>query len=851
MAALEAALGRALAGDAPVVGVVAEAGVGKSRLCFEFFERCRARGIATYQASGVAHGKGIPLLPILQLLRNYFGIGDADSAAVAREKIAGRLLLLDRALDEQLPVVWDFLGVGDPERPAPLAAPNERQQQLADLVRRVVQARGQREATVTLLEDLHWFDGASDAFVTPLVEGREGTRALLVANFRPEYHADWMQRSYYQQLALRPLGAEATEELLQALLGTDPSLGGLAVSIRERTGGNPFFVEEVVQSLAETGDLAGERGAYRLVQPIGAIRVPATVQAVLAARIDRLPEREKAVLQTAAVIGKEFSEPILRRVLRTVPSPAPAEEGPGGGDLAAALRVLVEVEFLHATALYPEAEYSFKHPLTQEVAYQSQLSERRRRVHAAVAAALERIDAAKLDERAALLAHHREAAGEALAAAGWHARAARWTQRSDYGETRRHWRRVRALLAGVTGSPEAERLAVTACEQLLYLGSRLGMPDDEAAALFEDAKTHAMALGDRRLRASALYGHARFRLIVLGDWQTAISQLREAIALAEEANDRGFVLAGRAVLTTALTMAGRLLDALDVNDANIRQAPADLSLGADVAGYSPYLLSLAQGASLLASTGRPREGQDYVERALQHVRQQEWTPVELRGWIHVFACLVALDLGDSAAALNHAREAAALVERVAIPALEVSAFANLGAAYVLREEWSEAVAALEHGLAVLHTHRTQSVFEVGCLARLAEAHLGRGEIERASALARQAVEIAPTRPAPSFECGSQLTLARVLLRAEGLAARAEIEAALARATALVEETGARVYEPLIHVERAALAHLQGELVTRQHELREAHRLFTAMGATGHAERISRQLSAVSPQPEEQ
>jgi predicted ATPase len=187
---------------------------------------------------------------------------------------------------------------------------------LFDLILRLARARSAREPAVILCEDLHWFDQASGQFIAHTVaEVVPGNRTLVLLNFRPEYHAEWMRRSHYQQLPLLPLGAEAIRQLLLDLLGTDPSLFSLTKLIQERTGGNPFFIEEIVQSLVETGALVGVRGVYRLGKSVEKIAVPETVQSVLAARIDRLPEREKQVLETASVIGKTFSEPILRRVL--------------------------------------------------------------------------------------------------------------------------------------------------------------------------------------------------------------------------------------------------------------------------------------------------------------------------------------------------------------------------------------------------------------------------------------------------------------------------------------------------------------------------------------------------------
>src|SRR5438552_3562565 len=273
MQVLEAALARAREGKAQVVGSVGEAGLGKSRLCYEFLERCRAQGLMTYETTGVAHGKAILFLPVLRLFRAFYGITEQDSAATARERIAGRLLLLDERLRESLPINFEFMGVPDPENPAPQMDPEARQRQMFDLVRRVIQARGQKETTITLLEDLHWFDGGSAVFLEPLLDAVVGTRALVLVNFRPEYQAPWTGRSYYHQLPLAPLGPDAIRELLDALLGTDPSIAGLAEMIHARTGGNPFFTEEVVQNLIESGKLQGSKGAYRLVTPVEKLEV--------------------------------------------------------------------------------------------------------------------------------------------------------------------------------------------------------------------------------------------------------------------------------------------------------------------------------------------------------------------------------------------------------------------------------------------------------------------------------------------------------------------------------------------------------------------------------------------------
>jgi adenylate cyclase len=245
-----------------VVGVVGEAGIGKSRLCLEFVEGCRAKGIEIHQAHCPAHGKTVPFLPLLELLRDLFGIADRDRDEQARRKIAGTLVLLDQAFQEVLPLVFDFLGVADPARPPPEIDPEARQRQLFGFVRRLVQTRGDREPAVLLVDDVHWIDPGSDAFLVQLVEALSGTCTLLLLNFRPEYRANWMSKSCYQQLPVVPLGAEAIGELLEHLLGGHESLAGLPELIQARTGGNPFFIEEVVWSLVESGTLvpAGQAG---------------------------------------------------------------------------------------------------------------------------------------------------------------------------------------------------------------------------------------------------------------------------------------------------------------------------------------------------------------------------------------------------------------------------------------------------------------------------------------------------------------------------------------------------------------------------------------------------------------
>ncbi len=829
MVALEAALAHALEGTGRVVGVVAEAGVGKSRLCYEFTQRCRSQGIAVVEAQGVAHGKAIPYLPILQLFRAALGITERDSAQAAREKIAGRFLLLDAALGESLPLAFEFLGVSDPERPAPRMDPDAQQRQLFEIVRRVTWARSRREPEVTLLEDLHWFDEGSEAFLELVVELAAETRTLVLLNFRPEFHARWMQRSYYQQLPLTPLGPEAIAELLRDQLGTDASVAALARLIEERTAGNPFFVEEVVQMLAETGSLEGTRGAYRLTRPVETIGIPPTVQALLAARIDRLPEREKELLQTAAVIGMDFTEPVLRRVADLPPAP-----------LEAALRTLKEAELVFERELYPEAEYAFKHPLTREVAYQSQLAERRARTHAAVARVIAELGPDKLDERAALLAHHWEAASEPLEAARWSRRAAEWVGLSDRAQAMRHWEKVRALLGDAEESPEVVGLALFARAALLNMGWRYGMTEERAARLLAEGQALGERSGEKGLLAFLLmgYGYVRGTAGAVGEF---LAYSLEAVRLAEEAAAPGKEEL-RVVSSYPRYLVGRVAEALACVD-------DFLALGDTAA--SPRLLYVSPSfplwwrSVLLLEMGRVGEAVRALE--LAESRAREGNDAEVLGWTHFTrASWVEMLGGDLDTALGHARQSLEIALRIGSVFSTVTAYRVLAQIHCLREEWDEGLRAAEENLAGMQARRTGLEQRPAVLAILADLQLGRGDLPRARAAAEEGVALARQMGTATREVQCQLALARLLRGAEGAAGAGAIAAALDRAFTLVCQTGARRYEPHVYLERAELARLRGDGGGWARELGGAQRLFADMGAAARAEQVAHELARGMP-----
>ena len=827
MKALEAALARALAGDGQAVGVVGDAGVGKSRLCYELAERCRARGIRLMEGHAPPHGKMIPLLTWIDLYRNDFGITAEDSDETARDKIAGRILRLDESLAEGLTIMFDFLGVPDPTRPSPAMDPEARHRQLLEITQRLARARSRREPAVALFEDLHWMDGGSEAFLAAMIDVLPKTRMLVVVTFRPEYRAPWMQRSYYQQLSLVPLGAPAIAELLDGLLGRDSSLAGLTERIRERASGNPFFIEEIVQSLVEDGFLAGSRGAYQLVKPVERIEIPANVQSILAARIDRLPERQKDVLQIAAVIGKNFSAPVLERVAK-----APEEE------LRALLRELVAAELVYAENLYPLAEYAFKHPLTQEVAYNSQLAERRARTHAAVARAIAELHGDKLDERAALLAHHFEAAGERLEAAKWHRRAARWLRSGNLAETLTHWRRVVELLEDLPESADVVPLALEGGAAVLRYGWILGISAGEADELFADGQRLATRAGDRRALAILTAQYAGIKA-AHRDIDEYVRLSWEAVRLAEETGDAPLRAAVWPSLVRSHLLAGRLREALALSEQALSSVPEDPGFGT-LLGYSPYLNLLQLRANLLAYAGRWPEAVVGFERMIAIAREQEQQVLVDTGssdygwWAAVF--------GDGPTALLNARRGIEVAEKLGNQMTRVYAYNALGAVELSAQRWSEAATALKQARRISQEMRTGEEAGVFTLAHLAEAHLGLGDPGGAREFAEKAVSEASRYRGLSSECFARLVQARVLLSVGGATEAATAATALERASALVEETGARCYEPFIRIERARLDRLSGDEPGCAREVALAHRLFTEMGAGAQAERIARGLA---------
>jgi predicted ATPase/class 3 adenylate cyclase len=729
---LEAALARAKEGQGGAVGVVAEPGVGKSRLCHEFAQRARREGIDVFEAQAQAHGTETPFMPVLQLLRSYFGILDSDPERIVREKIAGRVLLLDPEFVDDLPLLFDFLGVPDPERPLPQLSAEARQRALQGLVCRLVRAPNRRQPIVAVIEDLHWLDEPSKALLAELLAAVEGTKTLVVVNYRPEsVNVAKPEHDGYSQIVLEPLGPGDTRELLRDLAGEDPSLDGLAELIHERTAGNPFFIEEIVRALAEDGYLAGERGAYRLMRPVEDTGVPATVQAVLAARIDRLDPVAKAVLQAASVAGKEVSEPTLARVAAV--EPEEREEG---------LRELIDAGFLFEAELYPERILAFRHPLTREVAYGGQLAEQRRPLHAATAWTLIEASCDRHDELAALIAHHLQEGGETRDAARWSARAAFWAGSSQPHEAMRLWRTVMELTAELEQDEEIAALAVGSRLQQLDYAWRLGMDREEEARL--KAEAEEIAAGSGELRALALLRMSDARPGKPHHAAEWIEVGEASNRLADESGDLHLRVAVRGACAYAYLCAGDFEGFENALDELLELAGGDRSVGAGIVIGCPVAWAYMGKGLVRRDAARLDEAEELFNTALR-IATEEGDP-ETASWTRSNLAVMLAIRGDVEGGLAMARRNVELTERLGDVFSRTVALGNLGLTQIQAGEHAAALDSLESAERIYRAAMGNGGEQEPWRAAIrAEALSGLGRHEEAIELATHAATIARER----------------------------------------------------------------------------------------------------------
>jgi class 3 adenylate cyclase/tetratricopeptide (TPR) repeat protein len=720
---LRQALARAGAGQGQVVAGVGEAGVGKSRLLYEFTRSHHTHGWLLLASHSVSYGKATAYLPVLDLLKGYFQIAPQDDTRRWREKVTGKLLTLDRALEPMLPALLALLEVPVDDQQWQAFDPPQRRQRTLEAIKRLLLRESQVQPLCLIFEDLHWIDAETQALLDSLVESLPTARLLLLVNYRPEYQHGWGSKTYYTQLRLDPLPPASADELLQALLGSDPSLEPLKQLLIARTQGNPFFLEESVRTLVETGVLAGERSTYRLAQPLESLQVPATVQAVLAARIDRLPPEEKRLLQTAAVIGTEVPWPLLQAI-----ADAPDEA------LHRGLAHLQAAEFLYETSLFPERAYTFKHALTHEVAYGGVLRERQRLLHSRIVAAIEQRDADRLADQVERLAHH------ALRGEVWDKAVTYCRQAGDKAVARSAGREAVACfeqaLVALEHLPEGRARHEQAIDVRFGLRNALGqrLEPSRILAYLREAEGLAQALGDQyRLGWGAAYMTDCF--MATGDPRRAVEVGQRALALAETLGDAALQVVMHLFLGRVYYSLGDYPQAIDL----LRQHLASLDGALLREHFSlpglPAVMSRDVLARCLAEVGAFTEGLAHGEDGLR-IAEAVDHPQSLSA-----ACYGIGSVSLHKGALHHAiawLERGLDVCRVwDLPLLVSLNSSALGYAYVLAGRVSDALPLLEQSVST----EAMQIMRGRVHVWLSEAYLHLGRLDEALALAVRGLEL--------------------------------------------------------------------------------------------------------------
>jgi class 3 adenylate cyclase/tetratricopeptide (TPR) repeat protein/transcriptional regulator with XRE-family HTH domain len=704
---LHQALERAGTGHGQVVAVIGEPGVGKSRLFYEFTHAHDARGWLILEAGAVSsYGKATPYLPIIDLLKAYFQVEGPDDGRGMPEQVTDKLLALDETLRPTVPALLMLLDVPveDPQWQA--LDPRQRRQRTLDAIKRLLMRESQVHPLLLIVDNLHWIDAETQAVLDGVVESLPAARILLLVNYRPDYQHGWGNKTFYTQLRLDPLPPARAEELLRALLGQDASLQPLKQRLIERTEGNPFFLEESVWTLAETKALLGERGAYRLARALPTIQVPSTVQAMLAARIDRLPPEDKRLLQAAAVIGRDVPSPLLQAIVEE-----PEEV------IRRSIAHLQAAEFLYELQLFPEHVYTFKHALTQEVAYHSLLQHTRQRYHQRIAQVL----AGRFPDTAAtqpeLLAHHYTEAGMAAQAVPyWQQAGQRAIERSANVEAISHLTKGLELLKSIPETSERSRHELV-LQLSLGTGFALhkGWATPEAELAFTRASELCRQVGDSRQRFSAL-----LRLMHLNQTKGRLRTLRElceeGLTLAEDAQDPALLETAHQEIGSVLFFMGEPAAALEHLKQCVVQHHRSLTLDA---GFEPAVMSLSRASFALWMLGYPDRALAWAHEALAMARQLS----------HPHSLVIALQYS---AALHSARREASLVQERAEAVMALScehgftlwlAGGRLWCGWALAEQGraEEGIAQLRQGLATYQTLGA-GLGQTHFLARLAEAY---------------------------------------------------------------------------------------------------------------------------------
>ncbi|MDP3826607.1 MAG: AAA family ATPase, partial [Polaromonas sp.] len=692
-------------GQARVVGISGEPGAGKSRLCHEFVQWCRARQVPVFEVRAQPYGHATPLQPGLSLLRTFFfRIPPADDAAAARSRIVERMAELGPPAEADLALLYEFLGVAQAGSPPSALSPKARHTRLLNVVRELVK-HDAATTSVILIEDLHWLDEASEEFVATLVEAAAGTQTMVVLNFRPSYRLPWAQFENFEKIDLGQLSLRETEHLVRALIGPRADLQDICELVAARSGGNPFFAEELVRSLVDRGYFL--EGSDLRAGGLEAIEraLPATVQAVIGARLDRLGEPEKTLLQMCAIIGKEIPLAVLEHMAS--PLARVIEKGLDG--------------LCHAELILPQPavggrRFTFRHPLIQEVAYSAQLKVRRGPLHGAVAVAMEVYYRDQLDEYAGLIAYHYESAGQLLDAASHAARAAQWVGSTNSALAIKHWHKVRALLQEQPRSVRTDHLRVRAGGQICVLGWREGLTLQEVQPFIDEAMELAGEV-DGRLIQLLVMAEGRMLQASGGPADGYVERLQKAQSLMEPGADAGRAAMINAALSQAYAWAGMLGEALEANSSALHDIGEIDRFDREWIGFSIEHWVMGMRGRLLTRLGRLDEAEQCLKELLD-MGQSSNDPV-IQQFAHFGYIELAWCRHDVALAEAHYAYVAEIAAKYENPYLRVFALSCRATVASIGGDFDTAARTYSEALALVRRDQVAMEFETEIMASLA------------------------------------------------------------------------------------------------------------------------------------
>jgi predicted ATPase len=826
---LNQALERAGAGHGQLVAAVGEAGVGKSRLMYEFVHSHHTQGWLVLESASVSYGKATPYFPVIDLLKRYVHVEDGDDARTIRAKVTGQILTLDESLQETIPALLSLLDALPEDSPFLQLEPSQRRQRTLDGLKRIMLRESQVQPLALVFEDLHWIDSETQALLDSLVESLPTAQLLLLVNYRLEYHHDWGSKTYYTQLRLDSLPPESADVLLEALLGDDASLKPLKKLLIERTEGNPFFLEESVRALVETQILAGEPGMYHLTQALPTIQVSPTVQAVLAARIDRLPQDEKRLLQTAAVIGNEVPFTLLQAITE-IPDDT----------LHPCLTHLRVAEFLYETSLYPEQLYTFKHALTHEVAYGSLLQERRRVLHASIVDALETLGGDRLAEQVERLAHHAWR-GEVWDKAVTYGRqtGTRAVERSAPREAAAAFEQALAALQHFPDSRDTREQAIDLRFDLRNVLHPLN-EDGRILHHLRQAEPLAEALGDQR-RLGYLAGYLSVCLRHQGHIDEALVSAQRALAIGTALGDVGLQVTANSFLGELyLWILNDYRQAVEAYRRNVEILHGALLLERFGTTNVQSVVSHAHVARCLAELGAFAEGRAYAADALRlaetvdHPYSFLWT---CDGVGHFF-----LRQGLLSQAIHAFERALTLREAVNFPAILRQCHMGLGATYALSGRVSEALPLLERGLEATPPRRRRSMSSLFPIW-LGEGYVLADRLEEAVQLGQLALEVTRTQKQRGYQAYALRLLGDIATHHDPPEIN-QAEAHYQQALALANELGMRPLQAHCHRGLGTLYSQTGHPEQALAELSMAIEMYRDMEMTFWLPETEAELAAV-------